>query len=124
MERVELDQASLREHFETNPYKLEIIDERLEAGHGSTIYTQGNWYDLCLGPHVTSTSNSCTFGLLQSQPHYWRGDQDREQLVRIYGLVEPSKEALKATLNRLEEAKSETIVNSAKICNSFILTKK
>ncbi|DAC23781.1 MAG TPA: threonine--tRNA ligase, partial [Candidatus Poseidoniales archaeon] len=105
VERVELDQASLREHFETNPYKLEIIDERLEAGHGSTIYTQGNWYDLCLGPHVASTSKLMHFRLTSVSTAYWRGDQDREQLVRIYGLVEPSKEALKATLNRLEEAK-------------------
>ena len=105
VERVELDQTSLREHFESNPYKLEIIDERLEAGHGSTIYTQGNWYDLCLGPHVASTSKLMHLRLTSVSTAYWRGDQDREQLVRIYGLVEPSKEALKATLNRLEEAK-------------------
>ena len=46
VERVELDQTSLREHFESNPYKLEIIDDKLEAGDGSTIYKQGEWYDL------------------------------------------------------------------------------
>ena len=105
VERVELDQSSLREHFESNPYKLEIIDDKLEAGDGSTIYKQGEWYDLCLGPHVPSTSKLMFVRLTSVSTAYWRGDQDREQLVRIYGLVEPSKEALKATLTRIEEAK-------------------
>ena len=105
VERVELDQTSLREHFESNPYKLEIIDDKLEAGDGSTIYKQGEWYDLCLGPHVPSTSKLMFVRLTSVSTAYWRGDQDREQLVRIYGLVEPTKEALKATLTRMEEAK-------------------
>ena len=105
VERVELDQTSLREHFVHNPYKIEIIDDKLEAGDGSTIYKQGEWYDLCLGPHVPSTSKLMFVKLTSVSSAYWRGDQDREQLVRIYGLVEPSKEALKATLHRMEEAK-------------------
>ena len=93
VERVELDPTSLREHFESNPYKLEIIDDKLEAGDGSTIYKQGDWYDLCLGPHVPSTSKLMFVRLTSVSTAYWRGDQDREQLVRIYGLVEPTKEA-------------------------------
>ena len=105
VERIELDQTSLREHFESNPYKLEIIDDKLEAGDGSTIYKQGEWYDLCLGPHVPSTAKLMFVRLTSVSTAYWRGDQDREQLVRIYGLVEPSKDALKATLTRIEEAK-------------------
>ncbi len=124
VERVELDQNSLREHFESNPYKLEIIDDKLEAGDGSTIYKQGEWYDLCLGPHVPSTSKLTFVRLTSVSTAYWRGDQDREQLVRIYGLVEPSKEALKATLTRMEEAKSETTGNWAKTCNSSTSTKR
>ncbi|MAD55184.1 MAG: threonine--tRNA ligase [Euryarchaeota archaeon] len=105
VERVELDQTTLREHFESNPYKLEIIDDKLEAGDGSTIYKQGEWYDLCLGPHVPSTAKLMFVRLTSVSTAYWRGDQDREQLVRIYGMVEPTKEALKATMTRLEEAK-------------------
>ena len=105
VERVELDEADLRDHFEHNPYKIEIIDDKLEDGDGSTIYRQGDWYDLCLGPHVPSTATLMHVRLTSVSTAYWRGDQDREQLVRIYGLVEPSKEALKATLARLEEAK-------------------
>ena len=105
VERVELDDTALREHFEHNPYKLEIINDKLEAGDGSTVYTQGDWYDLCLGPHVPNTSRLMFVRLTSVSSAYWRGDQDREQLVRIYGIVEPTKEDLKATLHRMEEAK-------------------
>jgi threonyl-tRNA synthetase len=105
VQRVELDEASLREHFVDNPYKLEIIEDKLEAGEGSSIYKQGEWYDLCLGPHVPNTSRLMFVKLTSVSSAYWRGDQAREQLVRIYGLVEPSKEALMATLHQREEAK-------------------
>ena len=105
VQRVELDEASLREHFIDNPYKLEIIEDKLEAGEGSSIYKQGEWYDLCLGPHVPNTSRLMFVKLTSVSSAYWRGDQAREQLVRIYGLVEPSKEALMATLHQREEAK-------------------
>ncbi len=105
VERVELDETGLQEHFADNPYKLEIINDKLEAGDGSSIYKQGEWYDLCLGPHVPNTSRLMFVRLTSVSSAYWRADQDREQLVRIYGLVEPTKEALKATLHRMEEAK-------------------
>ena len=105
VERVELDDQELREHFSANPYKIEIIEDKLEAGDGSTIYKQGEWYDLCLGPHVPSTAKLMFSRLTSVSSAYWRGDQSREQLVRIYGIVEPTKEALKATLNRMEQAK-------------------
>ena len=56
VERVELDDNELREHFAANPYKIEIIDDKIGEGTGSTIYKQGDWYDLCLGPHVQNTA--------------------------------------------------------------------
>ena len=105
VERVELDDQELRDHFTSNPYKIEIIDDKLEDGDGSTIYKQGEWYDLCLGPHVPSTAKLMFSRLTSVSSAYWRGDQSREQLVRIYGIVEPTKEALKATLHRMEQAK-------------------
>jgi len=105
VERVELSEGELRDHFAHNPYKIEIIDDKLEDGDGSTIYKQGEWYDLCLGPHVPNTSRLMFIKLTSVSSAYWRGDQEREQLVRIYGLVEPTKDALKATLRRMEEAK-------------------
>ena len=105
LERVELDEAELREHFASNPYKLEIIEDKVGAGSGSTIYRQGDWYDLCLGPHVPSTGKLMFCKLTSVSSAYWRGDQSREQLVRIYGIVEPTKDALKQTLHKMEEAK-------------------
>ena len=105
VERVELSDEELQQHFAGNPYKLEIINDKIEDGGGSTIYKQDDWYDLCLGPHVPNTSRLMHVKLTSISSAYWRGDQDREQLVRIYGIVEPSKEALRATLTRLEEAK-------------------
>ena len=105
VERVEMSDEELQQHFAGNPYKLEIINDKIEDGGGSTIYKQDEWYDLCLGPHVPNTSRLMHVKLTSISSAYWRGDQDREQLVRIYGIVEPSKEALRATLTRLEEAK-------------------
>lgn len=105
VERIELDDEQLLEYFSHNPYKLEIIQDKIEDGGGSTIYKQDDWYDLCLGPHVPNTSRLMNVKLTSISSAYWRGDQDREQLVRIYGIVEPSKEALRATLDRLEQAK-------------------
>ena len=92
VERVELSDEELQQHFAHNPYKLEIINDKIEDGGGSTIYKQDEWYDLCLGPHVPNTSRLMHVKLTSISSAYWRGDQDREQLVRIYGIVEPSKD--------------------------------
>ena len=105
IERVECSEEELADLFATNPYKLEIISDKLEDGDGSTIYRQGEWYDLCLGPHVHSTAKLMHVRLTSVSSAFWRGDQNREQLTRIYGLVEASKEALKAKMAALEEAK-------------------
>ena len=105
VERIELTDEELQDHFADNPYKLEIINDKLEDGDSSTIYKQGEWYDLCLGPHVPSTAKLMAVKLTSVSQAYWRGDQSREQLVRIYGIVEPDKHALKQTLSRMEEAK-------------------
>jgi threonyl-tRNA synthetase len=105
VERVECTEAELSEMFATNPYKMEIINDKLEDGAGSTIYRQGDWYDLCLGPHVSCTAKLMHVRLTSVSSAFWRGDQSREQLTRIYGLVEPTKDALKQTMTAMEEAK-------------------
>lgn len=105
VERVECTEAELAEMFATNPYKMEIINDKLEDGAGSTIYRQGDWYDLCLGPHVSCTAKLMHVRLTSVSSAFWRGDQSREQLTRIYGLVEPTKDALKQTMKAMEEAK-------------------
>ena len=105
VERVECSDEELENLFASNPYKMEIISDKVEDGSGSTIYKQGEWYDLCLGPHVASTAKLMNVKLTSISTAYWRGDQSRQQLMRIYGIVEPSKDALKETLQRIEEAK-------------------
>jgi threonyl-tRNA synthetase len=105
VERVECSESELNEMFASNPYKMEIINDKLEDGAGSTIYRQGEWYDLCLGPHVHSTAKLMHVRLTSVSSAFWRGDQSREQLTRIYGIVEPTKESLKSTMSAIEEAK-------------------
>ena len=105
VERVECTDSELNDLFEANPYKIEIINDKLEDGDSSTIYRQGEWYDLCLGPHVHSTAKLMHVRLTSVSSAFWRGDQSRERLTRIYGIVEPTKDALKATMSAIEEAK-------------------
>ncbi len=83
-------------------FKLEIIDE-LE-GDTVTLYTHGNFTDLCRGPHVGDTSKIGAFKLLKVAGAYWRGDEKKAQLQRIYGTTFPTKAELDGYLTRLEEA--------------------
>ena len=105
VERVECTDSELNDLFQANPYKIEIINDKLEDGDSSTIYRQGEWYDLCLGPHVHSTAKLMHVRLTSVSSAFWRGDQSRERLTRIYGIVEPTKDSLKATMSAIEEAK-------------------
>lgn len=90
-----------RERGET--YKLELISE-LE-GDTVTVYRQGEFVDLCRGPHVANTSVLKHFRLLSVAGAYWRGDEKNKMLTRIYGTAFASKEALEAHITRIEEAK-------------------
>ena len=103
--RIEHSEAELSKMFANNPYKIEIIKERIDEGAGSTIYSQGDWFDLCKGPHVHSTAKLMHVRLTSVSSAFWRGDQNRDKLTRIYGLVEPTKDALKAKMAAIEEAK-------------------
>ncbi len=85
-------------------YKAEIIRD-LPEGEEISLYTQGEFTDLCRGPHVPNTSHLKAFKLMSVAGAYWRGDSNNEMLQRIYGTAWPDKKQLKAYLNRLEEAK-------------------
>jgi threonyl-tRNA synthetase len=85
-------------------YKAEIIED-LPASDTITIYRQGNWLDLCRGPHLPSTGKlGDAFKLMKVAGAYWRGDSKNAMLTRIYGTCWADKKALKAYLHRLEEA--------------------
>jgi threonyl-tRNA synthetase len=87
------------EHF-----KAEIIDDIIPPGEEISLYQQGEWVDLCRGPHVPNTSKLGAFKLLKVAGAYWRGDPKNPQLQRIYGTAWLSAKELKAYLHQLEEA--------------------
>ena len=84
-------------------YKAEII-ESIPADEELSLYHQGEFVDLCRGPHVPSTGHLKAFKLTKVAGSYWRGDSNNEMLQRIYGTAWADKKALKAYLHRLEEA--------------------
>ena len=84
-------------------YKVQIIED-LPADEEITLYKQGDWGDLCRGPHVPSTGKLKAFKLTKVAGAYWRGDSSNEMLQRIYGTAWANKKQLKAYLHRIEEA--------------------
>jgi threonyl-tRNA synthetase len=107
--REELDRAAALERFADQPFKREII-ETAEASEGAlgdrfSVYRNDGWADLCLGPHVPSSDRLAAFKLLSLAGAYWRGDEKRPQLQRIYGTAWATEDDLAAYLHRLEEAK-------------------
>lgn len=86
-------------------YKVQIVDEIIPAGEEVTIYRQGDWFDVCRGPHLPSTGKLGEgFKLTKVAGAYWRGDSRNAQLQRIYGTAWRDKKELNAYLHRLEEA--------------------
>jgi threonyl-tRNA synthetase len=86
-------------------YKVEIIREIIPEGEEVSIYRQGDWFDVCRGPHLPNTrALGKGFKLMKLAGAYWRGDSNNEMLQRIYGTAWRDKKELKAYLNRLEEA--------------------
>ena len=84
-------------------YKARIIAD-IPAGETISLYRQGDFIDLCRGPHVPSTGHLGAFKLMKVAGAYWRGDSNNEMLQRIYGTAWPDRKQLKAHLHRLEEA--------------------
>jgi threonyl-tRNA synthetase len=102
--REEVSREEARSRFVDDPLKLERIDD-LGDNEIISVYTDGPFVDLCRGPHVASTSKVKHFKLLHGAGAYWRGDERRQMLQRIYGTAWFSKDDLDAYLRRLEEAK-------------------
>ena len=104
IEREELDNESLRGMFSSNQFKLEIMDDKIGHDVGSSAYRQGEFVDLCRGPHVSRTSQLRWFKLTSTSQAYWRADKEREALVRIYGMCYDSKDSLRERERQIEEA--------------------
>ena len=106
IERFELPRAEALDFMKDEPFKVELITD-LPEGETISFYRQGEFTDLCAGPHLDSTGRVKGNGikLLACNASYWRGDAKRESLQRIYGIAFPKKDELDAYLKRLEEAK-------------------
>ena len=106
VERRDVSKEEALDYFreKNDPYKAEIITE-LEEDHVS-LYFQGDYADLCRGPHVPNTSYLKHFRLLSVAGAYWRGDEKNIMLTRVYGTAFGTEEALEAYIRRMEEAKS------------------
>ena len=104
IERFELPRNEALELMKDEPYKVELINE-LPEDEVISFYKQGEFTDLCAGPHVKYTSKVKAFKLLSATGAYWRGDEHNKMLTRIYGTAFQSKDELEAHLEQLEEAK-------------------
>jgi len=101
--REELTREDAQSLFSDQPYKLEIIDA-IPEDESLSIYRHGDFIDLCQGPHVTNTSDISALKLLNIAGAYWRGDEQRPMLQRIYGTAFETQKELDEHLERLEEA--------------------
>ncbi len=122
--REEVTKDEAREIFKNDPYKLELIEEHSEDAGGLTIYRQGEYVDLCRGPHVPSTGRIQVFHLLNVAGAYWRSDSNNAMMQRIYGTAWFDKKDLKSYLKRLEEAKERDHRKLGKELDLFMISQE
>ncbi|MGB3129862.1 MAG: threonine--tRNA ligase, partial [Dehalococcoidia bacterium] len=115
--REEVDKEKAHEIFGSQPFKLELIDELPDEI--VTVYRQGSFVDLCRGPHVTSTGEVKAFKLLSIAGAYWRGDEHRPMLQRIYGTAFETEEELESHLKKLDEAAKRDHRKLGKVLDLF-----
>ena len=102
--RKEISKQEALEMFADDEYKIDLINN-MEEGSIISIYTQGDFTDLCRGPHVETVKELKNFKLLKHSGAYWKGDANNKMLQRIYGICFPTEEELTNHLNQIEEAK-------------------
>jgi threonyl-tRNA synthetase len=122
--RKEISKSNAISYFKEkgDPYKLELL-EGLQDGT-ITFYTQGNFTDLCRGPHIPNTGFIKAVKLLRVAGAYWRGDEKNKQLTRIYGITFPKDKELKEYLAMLEEAKKRDHRKLGKELELFTFSEK
>ena len=120
IERMEMTREDAIEFFKSmgEHYKAEII-ESIPTNEVLSLYKQGDFVDLCRGPHVPSTSKLKAFKLMKLAGAYWRGDSNNEMLQRVYGTAWENKDDLAAHLHRLEEAEKRDHRKIGKLQNLF-----
>ena len=104
--RNEISKAEALEQFKDDPYKIDLISRMDENDTVISTYTQGDFTDLCRGPHVETVKECKNFKLVKFSGAYWKGDVNNKVLQRIYGVCFPTEEELNDYLTELEEAKN------------------
>ncbi len=104
--REEISKSEALAKFKDDPYKVDLISRMDDDNTIISCYTQGDFTDLCRGPHVESTKLLKNFKLLKVSGAYWKGDKNNHMLQRIYGICFPTVEELEAHLHELEEQKA------------------
>lgn len=122
--REEVSKDEAREIFKHDPYKLELIEEHSEDEGGLTIYRQGEYVDLCRGPHVPSTGRIQVFQLLNVAGAYWRGNSDNAMMQRVYGTAWFDKKDLKNYIQMREEAKERDHRKLGKELDLFMISQE
>ena len=123
IERFELPRAEALELMKDEPYKVELIND-LPDDAVISFYKQGEFTDLCVGPHVNYTSKVKAFKLLNVAGAYWRGSEKNKMLQRIYGTAFKTKDELAEHLQRLEEAKKRDHRKIGKELGLFMMTEE
>lgn len=119
--RTEITKEEALEQFHDDPYKIDLI-ERMKDGTTITMYTQGDYTDLCRGPHVETTKACRYFKLIKHSGAYWKGDKNNKVLQRIYGVCLPTQEELDKHLEELESAKQRDHRKLGKDLQMFIFS--
>ncbi|MFC6962164.1 threonine--tRNA ligase [Halocatena marina] len=105
IERLSYPRAEAFELYQDNPFKRDILETEAAGEDPVSFYQQGEFEDLCKGPHVDSTGEIGAFKLLSISSAYWRGEEENESLTRVYGTAFESEDELDAFLTRREKAK-------------------
>ena len=121
LERFELPVPEAKALMEGQPYKEELIDEHAGKGENISFYKQGDFTDLCAGPHLLSTGSVKAVKLTAITGAYWRGDAKNKMLTRVYGISFPKQSLLDEHLHMLEEAKKRDHRKLGKELNLFML---
>ncbi|MBA3789531.1 threonine--tRNA ligase [Patescibacteria group bacterium] len=127
MSGVEISEKDARARFAGNPYKLELIDEIVTKGESMTLYTAGDFSDLCRGGHSERPAHDIpadSFTLDRIAGAYWRGDEKNAQLTRIYGLAFDTKAKLEAYKAQREEAEKRDHKKLGRDLDLFIIDEK
>ena len=120
--RHEITKEEALEKFKDDPYKIDLISRMDENSTVISCYSQGDFTDLCRGPHVETVKELKYFKLLKVSGAYWKGDAKNKMLQRIYGVCFDTEETLKEHLNLLEEAKKRNHKKLGKELDLFMMS--